>query len=308
MFFGDMALKAMTYSTLLSKYRRRSLYGIHIIHTHIKIPAQRKFILFCYAGFTHISDYTAETQRKEYLMINIVLLGLLTLVASGVGTATGFGTSTIMIPVMVLFVPLPVALLFVGIIHLAGDIWKVLLFKRGFDWKLVLGFGLSGIIASYIGASLSMHAEDLPLKHILGAFLIMYVVFLFLKREWALPKTNGTAVSGGLLSGLFAGFFGVGGAVRGAFLMAFNLQKEVYIFTSGLIAMFIDVTRITRYFMGGTRLEQNLLIALIVSIPVSFAGAFLAKKSLDKLPQKFFRIFVGIFLALVGAKLLIWSP
>jgi uncharacterized protein len=82
--------------------------------------------------------------------MDMILLGLLTLGASAIGTATGFGTSTVMIPVMVLFVPVPIALLFVGIIHLCGDIWKVVLFKRGLDWKLILGFGLSGIVASYL--------------------------------------------------------------------------------------------------------------------------------------------------------------
>ncbi len=238
-------------------------------------------------------------------MIQLIMLCLLTLFASAIGTATGFGTSTVMIPVMVLFVPPPIALLFVGIVHLCGDIWKVLLFKRGLDWKLILGFGLSGIAASFLGASLSLQVQGFPLKRILGAFLILYVTFLFLKREWALPKTHGTAVCGGALSGLFAGFFGVGGAVRGAFLTAFNLPKEVYIFTSGLIALFIDATRVSRYIWGGTRLEQDLLIALILSIPVSFIGAHVAKRFLTRVPQKYFRIFVGIFLGLVGAKLLI---
>ena len=240
-------------------------------------------------------------------MTQMMLLCLLTLVASGIGTATGFGTSTVMIPIMALFVPLPVALLFVGIIHLCGDIWKVLLFKRGFEWKLIVCFGLSGIVASFLGASLSLHVQALPLKRVLGAFLILYVVYLFLKRDWALPKTHSTAVCGGILSGLFAGFFGVGGAVRGAFLTAFNLPKEVYIFTSGLIALFIDVTRVSRYIWGGIRLEQDLLFALAISIPVSLAGAYIAKRSLDRLPQKFFRVFVGVFLGLVGAKLLIWA-
>ena len=141
----------------------------------------------------------------------------------------------------------------------------------------------------------------------LGAFLILYVIFLFLKREWILPKTQVTAVCGGLLSGLFAGFFGVGGAVRGAFLTAFNLRKEVYVFTSGLIALFIDATRVLRYVWGGTRLEESLLYALAACIPFSFFGAYAAKKSLDRLPQRFFRVFVGIFLALVGIKLLLWS-
>jgi hypothetical protein len=240
-------------------------------------------------------------------MTQAALLCVLTLVASGIGTATGFGTSTVMIPVLVLFVPMPVALLFVGIVHLCGDAWKVILFKRGFDWKLVLGFGLSGVLASFVGASLSLETHGSLLKRILGAFLILYVVFLFLKRRWALPKTHKTAVCGGLLSGLFAGFFGVGGAVRGAFLAAFNLPKAVYIFTSGLIALFIDVTRVSRYLWGGTRLEQDLLVALIGCVPISFAGAWLAKRFLDRLPQRFFRIFVGVFLALVGVRFLIWA-
>jgi len=240
-------------------------------------------------------------------MAQAILLCLLTLVGSGIGTATGFGTSTVMIPVMALFVPLPIALLFVGIIHLCGDIWKVLLFKRGLDRTLILGFGLSGVVASFLGASLSLHAQVLPLKRILGVFLILYVVYLFLKREWALPKTHSTAVCGGLLSGLFAGFFGVGGAVRGAFLTAFNLPKDVYIFTSGLIGLFIDLTRVSRYILGGTRLQQDLLLALILSIPVSFVGAHTAKRFLESLPQNLFRILVGVFLALVGAKLVIWT-
>jgi uncharacterized membrane protein YfcA len=240
-------------------------------------------------------------------MVEGALLCVLTFIAAGIGTATGFGTSTVMIPVMTVFVPLPVALLFVGIIHLCGDIWKVLLFKRGFDWKLILGFGLSGIVASYLGARLSFVAGDLPLKRILGAFLLAYVGFLFLKRQWALPKNSSTAVCGGALSGIFAGFFGVGGAVRGAFLTAFNLPKNVYIFTSGLIALFIDVTRVTQYIWGGTRLESSFFYALIFCIPISFLAAFITKKFLDKLPQKFFRIFVGVFLALVAIKLLVWS-
>lgn len=239
-------------------------------------------------------------------MTQTILLCVLTFVASAIGTATGFGTSTVMIPAMVLFVPLPVALLFVGLIHLAGDIWKVLLFKSGIDLKLILGFGLAGIAASFLGAWLSTHAEGLPLKRILGLFLIFYAVFLWFKRHWALPKTNTTAVTGGLLSGFCAGLFGVGGSVRGAFLMAFNLPKEVYIFTSGLIALFIDITRIIEYIRSGTRLQHDLLVALLLGIPISFAGAYITKRSLDKLPQKFFRVFVAVFLALVGAKLLIW--
>lgn len=237
-------------------------------------------------------------------MAQELLLVFVTLAASLVGTASGFGTSTIMIPVLSLSMPLPAALLFVGVIHLCGDVWKVILFRRGLIWRLVLGFGLSGIIASYFGATFSLYAAAMPLKKALGVFLILYVVFLFVKRDWALPKTHGTAVCGGLLSGFFAGFFGVGGAVRGAFLAAYDLPKDVYVFTSGVIALFIDLTRVYRYVSGGTRIEGDLLHALLLCIPVSFIGAWLAKRFLQKLPQRSFRFLVGLFLALVGLVLL----
>ena len=239
-------------------------------------------------------------------MTTVLLLGLLTLVASGLGTLTGFGTSTLMVPVLAYWFPLPVTLLFVGIIHLCGDIWKIILFRTGFDWRLVLGFALAGVIGSYFGATLALGAGELPLKRILGVFLVLYVVFLFFKREWALPKTNSTSIIGGLLSGLFAGFFGVGGAVRGAFLTVFDLPKSVYIMTSGLIALFIDTTRVTKYLTGGTLLDQRLFYTLLVCIPLSFTGAVIAKKFLDRIPQKAFRLFVGIFIGLVGIKLVLF--
>ena len=111
-------------------------------------------------------------------MTQTLTLGLITLVASMVGTATGFGTSTIMVPILSLWLPLPITLLFVGIVHLCGDVWKVVLFKSGLDWKLVLGFGIPGIAASYLGASLSFSLAEWPLKRILGLFIFVYAVFL----------------------------------------------------------------------------------------------------------------------------------
>lgn len=240
-------------------------------------------------------------------MTQMVLLGLLTFVASAIGTSTGFGTSTVMIPVMVLFVPHPVALLFVGVIHLFNDIWKVLLFKRGFNKRLLLAFGLSGVAASFLGATLSLQENALPLRHMLGGFLLAYVLFLLLNRQWALPRTTGASVCGGLLSGFFAGLFGVGGAVRGAFLAAFDLPKDVYIFMSGFVALFIDITRVSRYIWGGTRLQAGLLVALAISVPASLAGAYGARIFLNRLPQKYFRVFVAFFLAAIGFKLLVWG-
>lgn len=47
------------------------------------------------------------------MIFELFILTLLVFVASIVGTFSGFGTSTIMVPVMLLFFPLSVTLLFV---------------------------------------------------------------------------------------------------------------------------------------------------------------------------------------------------
>jgi uncharacterized membrane protein YfcA len=236
--------------------------------------------------------------------MEILLLSLLVFVAGIVGTTTGFGISTIMVPVVLLFYPLPQTLLFVGIIHWVGNLWKVLLFKRGIQWKLILSFGIPGIAASFLGALLAFTVPADVLSRILAAFVITYVIYLFVRPSFKIRQSTFSAVSGGSLSGFFAGVFGMGGAVRSLFLSPFDLPKAVYIATAGAIALFIDTTRVTTYFFKGGRLEARLLWGMVVFIPASFLGAKVARGFVDKIPQKHFRTVIAVFLFLVALKLL----
>ena len=180
-----------------------------------------------------------------------------------------------------------------------------MLFKKGLSWKLILGFGASGIIASYIGASLTFQISEKILMKILGAFLLAYVIFIFFKPDYRLAKNKKNMIAGGALSGFFAGIFGVGGAIRATFLTAFDLPKAMYIATAGSIALLIDSTRLITYLRGGTRLEPMLLWGMIIFIPISFLGAKIAKRIVSHIPQKSFRLFITIFLALIGLYFLI---
>ena len=188
--------------------------------------------------------------------MDIALIALLTFVGSVIGTVTGFGTSTVMVPALVMFYPLPQALLLVGIIHWFGDIWKMLLFRSGVRWRLVLLFGVPGVVATVLGGLLVFQAPQELLSRILGAFLLAYVAFILIKRRFKVPQTTATALTGGALYGLSAGAFGVGGAVRGAFLAAYDLPKEVYIFTAGAIGLAVDIGRLATYWGQGRRARR----------------------------------------------------
>lgn len=239
-------------------------------------------------------------------MMEIFYIALLTLVAATIGTITGFGTSTLMIPVLVIFFPPVEAIFLVAIIHWFGDIWKISLFRKGFSWRLLVLFGAVGLATSYLGAFVSLGANEQILLRLLGAFLAGYALFLIFQSKFKIPAGNLTAVSGGALSGFFAGMFGIGGAIRSMFLSAFDLPKAVYIATAGAIGLLVDSTRIITYFAGGTTLPRELWYGLILFIPVSFLGAQVAKKVVDRIPQNKFRIVIAGFLLAIGSKLIFW--
>ncbi|MFH1718029.1 MAG: sulfite exporter TauE/SafE family protein [Planctomycetota bacterium] len=237
--------------------------------------------------------------------MEIPLILFVVIIASFVGTMTGFGTSTIMVPILLNFYPLPETLLFVGIVHWFGNIWKLILFRTGFRWKLVLSFGAAGIAATFLGARLVFSVSPGVLLRVLGVFLICYVVYLFVKGSFKIKPSLLAGACGGALSGFLAGIFGIGGAVRGLFLTAFDLPKEVYIATAGAIALIIDTTRLTTYLTEGARLENLPLWGLLIFIPASFLGARIAKSAVNRIPQQHFRKVVAVFLLLVGIKLIL---
>ncbi|OGM13904.1 hypothetical protein A3A76_05340 [Candidatus Woesebacteria bacterium RIFCSPLOWO2_01_FULL_39_23] len=237
--------------------------------------------------------------------MTILAISLLTLVASIIGTVSGFGISTIMVPIVLLFLPLPETLLLVGVIHWFGDLWKILLFKHGIDKKILIYFGIPGMIGAGVGAALVVNIPEIIASQIVGVILITYVLYLLIKPNFRIEPNPKVAGVGGGLSGLLGGLTGVGGgALRAVVLTAFNIPKSTYIFTSGVLGALIDASRISIYLISGTKIPQLLFFGLFLFIPASFLGAEIAKKLVGKIPQKTFRNLIALFLFLLGVKLL----
>jgi uncharacterized membrane protein YfcA len=237
------------------------------------------------------------------MFLPIFLVTLLTIFASALGTVSGFGISTLMVPIMLFFLPYPETLLFVGVVHWFGDVSKLFIFKRGLNWKILLAFGVPGTIAAYIGASLTFQISTVILSRLVGIFLIAYVLFIILRPKFKIKPNTISAFLGGAFSGLLGGLTGVGGgAIRAVVLTAFNLQKEIYVFTTGVVGATVDASRILGYFVGGTRITHVLLLGLPFFIVASFAGVRIGKILVDKIPQEKFRFVVAFFLFVIGVK------
>lgn len=237
--------------------------------------------------------------NQPFFMIVILCM---TFIANLVGIISGFGTGTIMTPVLLFFMPYGQALLISTVIVWFHNLFKASFFCGAINYRLMLYFGLPSMATAYWGASLvgSSWVQYLPV--LLGWFLILYVLLIVVRPHFKMKESKTLAVVGGSLSGFSAGLFGSKGPVRTVFLSMYDLPKEVYLGTVGAISLLVDSTRLITYVVKGVWLPHSLWLLLVGCVVVAYLGSLLARALLNKIPQKHFRIVVAIFLFLIGVR------
>jgi hypothetical protein len=220
-----------------------------------------------------------------------------------IGTVAGFGSSTILLPIALVFFNFPAALVLVAFVHLFGNIGRVSFFKHGLDKPILVQFGLPSVLLTVAGALLVSRVNQDLLTAILGLFLVVYGL-VFFKREIVVKSSPKNMVIGGAASGFLAGLIGAGGAMRGAFLASFGLPKQRYMATAAALAIAVDATRIPVYVQKGF-LGEKYLAYLPVLFLLAIAGSYLGRSIVNRIPQPKFRRVVLVGLVLVGLKFLL---
>ena len=221
------------------------------------------------------------------------------------GTMAGFGSSTIFLPLALLFVDFKTALVLVAFLHIFGNIGRISFFRHGLDKRIIIVFGIPSIILTLVGAFIVNYVSQEVLKGILGMFLVIYAVVSLWKEELKITPSLSNSLIGGGLSGFLAGLIGTGGALRGAFLTAFGLPKEKYIATAAAIALAVDITRIPVYLAQGF-LESKFYWYIPFLFAIAIVGSFTGREIVKKIPQKQFKKIVLIAILLIGIKF-VWD-
>lgn len=245
-------------------------------------------------------------------------------VAGGASLLTffsGFGLGTLLLPAMVFFLPIELAVGATAIVHLANNLLKLGLLARHVDRSTVWRFGVPGIVGAALGAWCLVHlahtatpitlrlgsltlGHPTPLQAVMGVVMLGFAIF-----ELAVPTTWAFAARwlplGGIASGFFGGLSGHQGAFRSLFLVRAGLSHEAIIATGVAIACLVDLTRLGFY---GAQLAWAPLRAhvwlLVVAIAAAFAGVFVGKRLLPKITIRTLRWAVAVGLGLIGLGLL----
>ena len=236
---------------------------------------------------------------------SLPLFLLCAFLAETIGTMAGFGAATILTPIAALFMDIKTAIAVVACFHLFGNSSRLFFFHRHVRWPIWWRFGLTGVVCSLWGASLTARLSSAAVEVLVGLFLMGYVVTSLVASErLRLPQKPVTLIGGGVVSGFVAGLIGTGGAIRSACLMVFALPKEAYIGTSAAIAIVVDATRVPVY-VTGRFIPPTMVRALLGLMVVAFCGSWCGQRLVRRLSAHAFRRGVLALLTIMGLKLLI---
>lgn len=226
------------------------------------------------------------------------------LLSSAMAAITGFGTATVLTPFTALFVSLEEAIVLVAIFHFLSNASRLTLMRRHVHRRTAVLYGVPSLVTSAAGALLlTMLSGTRPLRVVFGLFLIAYALSSLAGRTWRIPSSDRALMVGGSISGFFAGLIGLGGAVRGAFLIGTDLDKEAYVGTSAVIAVANDVARLAVYIPWGV-LERKLWWLVPPMVVCAFVGAWMGRHGLQRLPEAAVRRVVMVAILVVAVRFL----
>ena len=92
----------------------------------------------------------------EYFFIAAVAL-----IVSGLTLFSGFGLGTLLMPAMAIYFPIEIAITATAVVHLTNNIFKVALFGKHRQNRILLKFGLPAMALAFVGAWILTQLSDL---------------------------------------------------------------------------------------------------------------------------------------------------
>lgn len=249
--------------------------------------------------------------------MDYIVISLAALAASTLTLFSGFGLGTLLMPMIALFFPLELAIAMTAVVHLANNLFKLVLLGRKADRSIVIRFGIPALAAAFAGAWLLTYLGELPplaeyqignktnvvspLKLVVGLMIISFVMIEQSPRIAKIELQKKWLTLGGLISGFFGGLSGHQGALRSMFLIKAGLDKESFVAAGVVIAVLVDFARLAIYGPAFLSRQEEIHWPLVISASVAaFIGAYFGTRMLKKVTMGFVQTLVAVLLVGIG--------
>ena len=233
-------------------------------------------------------------------MLLVLVVGL---VAGVIGGVVGFGSSILLLPVLVLAYGPRIAVPIMAVASVLANLARVATWWREIDWRACGAYAITGIPAAALGARTLLILPPRAAEVALGIFFIGMIParrWLF-SRGWraGLPQL---ALAGALI-GFLSGIVVSTGPVSVPIFLAYGLAKGAFIATEAAASLALDASK-SLVFRGSGALPLEVLTQGLIAGGALMVGTFAAKPLVLRIPAERFRLLMDGIMLLSGATML----
>ena len=232
------------------------------------------------------------------------ILLAIALIASTLAAVTGFGGAAVLLPALVAVFGVRAAVPILTVAQLIGNGSRVWFNWRELNWRVVGWFAVGGIPMALLGGYLFATAPLTKLTRLLGAFLLLIVLWRRVRPRLvhSFPTPAFAAIGAG--ASFLSALLGSVGPIMAPFFLAYGLVKSAYIGTEALATVVMHLTKLVAYRQASVLTLSDSLAGLALG-PVMILGSLLGKKIVDRLPEKVFVAMIEVVLLVAGFMFLV---
>jgi uncharacterized protein len=237
--------------------------------------------------------------------LDILFVLIVGLVAGTLSGIVGFGSSIMLMPVLVIsYGPLQ-AVPIMAVAAIMANLSRILVWWRQVDWRAVAAYSITGVPAAAAGARTLLVLPPHIVEAALGAFfLLMIPVRRWLAaQDFKLHLWHLAAI--GLVVGYLTGIVVTTGPITAPIFLAHGLVKGAFLATeaAGSLAVYVSKAAVFRTF--GALPTDAIVKGLSIGSSL-MVGALIAKRFVLKLEPAQFRLLMDALMFVSGAAML-WS-
>ena len=232
--------------------------------------------------------------------VAILVIGLL---AGTLGGIVGFGSSIMLMPVLVIvFGPLQ-AVPIMAIAAIMANLSRILVWWREVDWRTCAAYSATAMPFAALGAGTLLVLPKRVIELALGVF---FIAMIFVRRwmaaqDFRLRRTHLAML--GVPIGYITGIVVSSGPLTAPIFLATGLVKGAFLSTEAAASLAVYIAKITVFRSFGALPWDIILKGLIVGSTL-MAGAFIAKRFVLKMEASQFRLLMDGLMLVSGATLL----
>ena len=227
------------------------------------------------------------------------------LAAGTISGIVGFGSSIMLMPVLVIvFGPLH-AVPIMAIAAILANLSRVLIWRRELNWRAVAAYSVTGVPAAALGARTLLVLPPRLIECALGIFFLLMIPARrwLAARGFRLRLTHLLAL--GAVIGFLTGIVVTTGPITAPIFLAYGLLKGAFIATEAAasLAVYGSKTAVFRHFGA---LPLPVITQGLITGASLMAGAWIAKRFVLRLHPDRFRLLMDALMLISGLTML-WT-